>query len=71
MPTFRSHQVRSAFGSVRVANKARGMEVRASVVTIKHEGKTYEVEVDGHESILEAALDAGVENLSYDCKMVG
>lgn len=42
----------------------------ASVVTILHEGKSYEVEVDGHESILEAAIDAGIENLSYDCKMV-
>jgi ferredoxin len=44
--------------------------VVASVVTILHEGKSYEVEVDGHESILEAAIDAGIENLSYDCKMV-
>lgn len=42
----------------------------AKVVKIEHEGKTYEVECDGHESILDAAIDAGIENLSYDCKMV-
>lgn len=39
------------------------------LVTIEHEGKTYEVECDGHDNILDAALDAGIENLSYDCKM--
>ena len=38
-------------------------------MTIEHQGKTYEVECDGFESILEAALDAGIEDLSYDCKM--
>ena len=38
-------------------------------VTIEHEGKTYEVDCDGHDNILDAALDAGIENLSYDCKM--
>jgi len=27
------------------------------------------VEVDGHESILEAAIASGIENMSYDCKM--
>ena len=39
------------------------------LVTIEHEGKTYEVECDGHDNILDAAIDAGIENLSYDCKM--
>ena len=40
-----------------------------STVTIEHQGKTYEVECDGFDSILDAALDAGIEDLSYDCKM--
>ena len=64
-----------ALGGVRVAGSARcrtsgGVAVKASVVTVKHEGKDYEVEVDGFDNILEAALDAGIENLSYDCLMV-
>mmetsp|Transcript_30378 Transcript_30378/g.75470 ORF Transcript_30378/g.75470 Transcript_30378/m.75470 type:complete len:158 (-) Transcript_30378:203-676(-) len=46
-----------------------GAMVMASVVTINHEGKEYKVEVDGFDSILEAALAAGIGNLSYDCKM--
>jgi|TARA_B110000977_G_scaffold66340_2_gene90254 ferredoxin len=40
-----------------------------STVTIQHQGKSYEVECDGFESILDAAIDAGIEDLSYDCKM--
>ena len=40
-----------------------------STVSIEHQGKTYEVECDGFDSILDAALDAGIEDLSYDCKM--
>ena len=74
-PLSSSNQVR-ALGGVRVGGagaKGRtsgGVAVMASVVTIEHEGKSYDVEVDGHESILEAAIDAGIENLSYDCMMV-
>ncbi len=39
------------------------------MVTIEHQGKSYEIEVDGFDSILDAAIDAGIEDLSYDCKM--
>ena len=38
-------------------------------MSIEHQGKTYEVECDGFDSILDAAIDAGIEDLSYDCKM--
>ena len=38
-------------------------------MTIEHEGAEYEVECDGFDNILEAAIDAGIENLSYDCLM--
>jgi hypothetical protein len=41
--------------------KRGGLAVMASVVTIQHEGKSYEVEVDGHDSILEAGLCTRVE----------
>ena len=52
------------------AGAPRGaLQVRASVVTIEHQGKSYEIEVDGFDSILDAAIDAGIEDLSYDCKM--
>ena len=43
--------------------------VARSTVSIEHQGKTYEVECDGFDSILDAAIDAGIEDLSYDCKM--
>lgn len=59
-----------ASGKPAVGSKPRGaLAVVASVVTIEHEGKEYEVECDGFDSILEAAIDAGIENLSYDCLM--
>jgi|TARA_B110000977_G_scaffold31407_1_gene41620 ferredoxin len=40
-----------------------------TTVTINHQGKSYEVECDGFDSILDAAIDHGIEDLSYDCKM--
>lgn len=53
-----------------MGSKPRGaLAVVASVVTIEHEGEEYEVECDGFDNILEAAIDAGIENLSYDCLM--
>jgi ferredoxin len=37
-------------------------------VTLEHEGKSYVFEADEHTSILEAALENGV-NLPHDCKL--
>ena len=65
-------QARALAATPRVAAKPRAsLAAKAMLVTIEHEGKTYEVECDGHDNILDAALDAGIENLSYDCKMGG
>lgn len=65
------YQARALNPTARVAAKPRrsSLSAKAMLVTIEHEGKTYEVECDGHDNILDAAIDAGIENLSYDCKM--
>ena len=65
------YQARALNPTARVGAKPRrsSLTVKAMLVTIEHEGKTYEVECDGHDNILDAAIDAGIENLSYDCKM--
>ena len=52
-----------ALGGVRASGKGAGgrrggLQVVATIVTIKHQGKTYEVECDGYESILEVWPDA-------------
>ena len=71
IPSLRLVQARAlASGKPAVGSKPRGaLAVVASVVTIEHEGEEYEVECDGFDNILEAAIDAGIENLSYDCLM--
>ncbi|ABO96561.1 predicted protein, partial [Ostreococcus lucimarinus CCE9901] len=40
----------------------------AVAVEIRHEGKTYNLEVADGDNILDVALDAGID-LRYDCKM--
>ena len=37
-------------------------------MTLSHEGKTYELEVPADKSILEVALDKGID-LPHDCKL--
>lgn len=44
------------------------LHVDAVAVEIRHEGKTYNVEVADGDNILDVALDAGID-LRYDCKM--
>ena len=46
----------------------RGLRVDAVSVEIQHEGKSYTLQVDDGDNILDVALDAGIE-LRYDCKM--
>lgn len=67
--------VASAALTKRVQSRASGaalrrgaVRVEAVSVEIRHEGKTYNVEVADGDSILDVALDAGIE-LRYDCKM--
>ena len=44
------------------------LRVDAVAVEIRHEGKTYNLEVADGDNILDVALDAGID-LRYDCKM--
>ena len=41
--------------------------VAAHTVTVEHKGKTHKLSIEGDATILEAALDAGIE-LPHDCK---
>jgi len=50
------------------AKRSREFVVRAVKVEIRHEGKVHVVEVGDGDSILDVALDAGIE-LRHDCKM--
>ncbi|KAF5839985.1 2Fe-2S ferredoxin-type domain-containing protein [Dunaliella salina] len=52
----------------RPGNSRRAGSVRAHKVEIEHQGKKVELEVPSGQSILDVALDNGME-LPHDCKM--
>jgi hypothetical protein len=47
--------------------RRRAGPVAAHTVTVEHKGKTHKLSIEGDATILEAALDAGIE-LPHDCK---
>jgi hypothetical protein len=47
--------------------RQRAGPVAAHTVTVEHKGQTHKLSIEGDATILEAALDAGIE-LPHDCK---
>lgn len=63
-----SHRCLSVFRSVGIPRQARRAALRAFKVEIEHAGGVATLTVEEGTSILETALDAGLD-LSHDCKM--
>lgn len=54
--------------TTQIASRRRPLVVRSYKVTFEHQGQTTELEVDADESILNTALDHGLE-IPHDCKL--